>query len=95
MHAAGNEYGVIMSCLQVIGINFHPFYRNEEDVCLKKAFNTNFCTLRVLDDLYTQRAESVAKVYTMNKSVKIINFQNYSVIGLKLFTDICELIIGQ
>lgn len=81
-----------MSCLQVIGINFHPFYRNEEDVCLKKAFNTNFCTLRVLDDLYTQRAESVAKV---NKLVKIMNFQNYVVIDLKLFTDICELIIGQ
>jgi len=92
MDAAGNEYGVIMSCLQVIGINFHPFYRNEEDVCLKKAFNTNFCTLRVLDDLYTQRAESVAKV---NKLVKIMNFQNYVVIDLKLFTGICELIIGQ
>jgi len=46
----------------VIGINFHPFYRNEKEVCRKQKFNTNFCTIRVVDDLYSKGSPEVVQV---------------------------------
>jgi len=46
----------------VIAVNFHPFYRNEEEICRKQEYSSNFCTIRVVDDLYTKNSHNVIQV---------------------------------
>ena len=43
-------------------INFHPFYRNFDEVCSKKSFVSNFSTIKVLEDIYTRNNTEVMKV---------------------------------
>lgn len=48
--------------MQVISVNFHPFYRNEKQVCRKDTFYTNYTTITFQDDIFTQKTENITKV---------------------------------
>ena len=49
-------------------INFHPFYRNFDEVCTKKSFVSNFSTIKVLEDIYTRNNTEVRKVCMLQVS---------------------------
>ena len=50
-------------CLQVISLNFHPFYDNEEEICRKDEFHTNYSIVTFREDILTTRREQLRKVF--------------------------------
>ena len=48
--------------LQVVSVNFHPFFRNEKDPVKKKAFYTNYIDVNLPVDIFTQVNTNITKV---------------------------------
>ena len=63
-------------CVQVISVNFDPFYRNEKQVCRKDTFYTNYTTITFQDDIFTQKTENITRVC---QHTLLSTFQLYTV----------------
>ena len=48
--------------LQVVSVNFHPFYRNPTEVVRKEDFQTNYTSITMQDDILAQKTENLNKV---------------------------------
>ena len=48
--------------LQVLSVNFHPFYRNPTEVVKKEFFQTNYTSITLQDDILAQKTENLNKV---------------------------------
>ena len=53
---------MIMHFIQVISVNFHPFFRNEKDPVKKRAFYTNYVDVNMPVDIFTQDNTNITKV---------------------------------
>ena len=50
------------SHVQVVSVNFHPFYRNDKEVAKHSKFQSNYSVIIFQDDIYSQDADSIVKV---------------------------------
>ena len=48
--------------LQVVSVNFHPFYQNEKDVCRKEMFHANYSRITIQNDIFSLSSENITKV---------------------------------
>ncbi len=47
---------------QVVSVNFHPFYRNVEEVVKKEVFQVNYSSVIVQQDIFAQKTENLRMV---------------------------------
>ena len=48
--------------LQVVSVNFHPFYRNAKEVVKKELFQVNYSSIIVQQDIFAQKTENLKTV---------------------------------
>ena len=65
---------MIITCEQVVSLNFHPFYSNDEEICRKDEFHTNYSTITFREDILSTRRESLRKVYTDNHTLYVLSY---------------------
>ena len=51
-----------LSVMQVISVNFHPFFRNENKPVKKRAFYTNYVDVNLPVDIFTQEQTNINEV---------------------------------
>ena len=52
----------MFNSIQVISVNFHPFYRNAKEVVKKEGFQVNYCSVIVQQDIFAQKTENLRTV---------------------------------
>ncbi len=48
-----------MGFMQVVSVNFHPFYRNAKEVVKKEVFQVHHTRICVQHDIFAQKSESL------------------------------------
>ncbi len=70
--------------MQVVSVNFHPFYRNAKEVVKKEVFQVNYSSISVQHDIFAQKTANLRTTdEAIDDELNIRNPENGAVMRTK------------
>ena len=58
---------VLCNILQVVSVDFHPFFRNKKSAVKKTTYYTNYVTATCPEDIFAQSSDSLNEVMYVHR----------------------------